>query len=60
MHSSGTAINSSGTAINSSGTAIDVRSMASEPFGTTFSSSESDEGLNETGMHPSGTVIGSR
>jgi len=67
IHLTGTAIDTrgivldpSGTAIHSSGTAVYVRSMAQEPFGTTFSSSESDEGLNETGNHPSGSVIAPR
>jgi len=67
IHLTGTALNTpgfvldpSGTAIHSSGTAVDVRSMASELVGATFSSSESDEGLNGTALHSSGTVIGSR
>jgi hypothetical protein len=50
----------SGTAIGSCGTAVDLRSMAQELVGTSFSSSESDEGLNGTALHSSGTVIDSR
>jgi len=46
--------------MSSSGTAIDLRSTASEPFGTTCSSIESDESLNGTAINPSGTVIGPR
>jgi len=67
IHLTGTAIDPLGigldpsaTAIGSSGTAVDQRSMAQESFGTTFSSSESDEGLDGTGLHSRGTVIDSR
>ena len=56
----GTGLDPSGTAVGSSGTAVDARSMESGPVGTTFSSIESDEGLNGTAIHISGRVVGTR
>jgi hypothetical protein len=45
--------------MGSSGTGVNLRSTASEPFGTTFSSIERDEGLDGTAIDLSGTAIGS-
>ena len=56
----GTGLDPSGRAIGSSSTAFAARCMAREPFGTASSSSASDEGLNETGVHRSGSVMGTR